>query len=43
MEQAYMLLKSPEAKAFDLSQEPKEIYDIYNTGGLVWDACWPAA
>jgi len=32
MEQAYMLLKSPEAKAFDLSQEPKEIYDIYNTG-----------
>jgi hypothetical protein len=32
MEQAYMLLNSPEAKAFDLSQEPKEIYDIYNTG-----------
>ncbi|HKG06621.1 MAG TPA: DUF1501 domain-containing protein [Pedobacter sp.] len=32
MEQAYMLLKSPEAKAFDLSQEPKESYDIYNTG-----------
>lgn len=32
MEQAYMLLKSPEAKAFDLSQEPKEVYDIYNTG-----------
>lgn len=32
MEQAYMLLKSPEAKAFDLQQEPKEIYDIYNTG-----------
>ncbi|MEJ2902996.1 DUF1501 domain-containing protein [Pedobacter panaciterrae] len=32
MEQAYILLKSPEAKAFDLSQEPKEIYDIYNTG-----------
>lgn len=32
MEQAYMLLKSPEAKAFDLSQEPKEIYDVYNTG-----------
>jgi hypothetical protein len=32
MEQAYRLLKSPESKAFDLSQEPKESYDIYNTG-----------
>jgi hypothetical protein len=32
MEQAYMLLNSPEAKAFDLGQEPKESYDIYNTG-----------
>ena len=32
MEQSYMLLKSPEAKAFDLSKEPKESYDIYNTG-----------
>lgn len=32
MEQAYMLLNSPEAKAFDLSTEPKESYDIYNTG-----------
>ncbi|MEX2234211.1 MAG: DUF1501 domain-containing protein [Cyclobacteriaceae bacterium] len=32
MEQAYRLLNSPEAKAFDLSQEPKESYDIYNTG-----------
>ncbi len=32
MEQAYMLLKSPEATAFDLSKEPKESYDIYNTG-----------
>ncbi len=32
MEQAYRLLNSPEAKAFDLSQEPKEVYDIYNTG-----------
>ncbi len=32
MEQAYMLLKSPEAAAFDLQKEPKEIYDIYNTG-----------
>jgi hypothetical protein len=32
MEQAYILLKSPEAAAFDLSKEPKEIYDIYNTG-----------
>jgi hypothetical protein len=32
MEQAYRLLNSPEAKAFDLSQEPKEVYNIYNTG-----------
>ncbi|MEX2568948.1 MAG: DUF1501 domain-containing protein [Cyclobacteriaceae bacterium] len=32
MEQAYILLNSPEAKAFDLSQEPKEKYDQYNTG-----------
>lgn len=32
MEQAYMLLKSPEAAAFDLSNEPKEKYDVYNTG-----------
>ncbi len=32
MEQAYMLLNSPEARAFDLSQEPKEVYDVYNTG-----------
>ena len=32
MEQAYRLLNSPEAKAFDLSQEPKNVYDIYNTG-----------
>ncbi|RZM08132.1 MAG: DUF1501 domain-containing protein [Pedobacter sp.] len=32
MEQAYMLLKSPEAKAFDLAKEKKEVYDIYNTG-----------
>ncbi|WP_400260787.1 DUF1501 domain-containing protein [Sphingobacterium sp. SG20118] len=32
MEQSYMLLKSPEAKAFDLNSEPKASYDIYNTG-----------
>jgi len=32
MEQAYRLLNSPEAKAFDLSTEPKAIYDKYNTG-----------
>ncbi|CAN5450347.1 DUF1501 domain-containing protein [soil metagenome] len=32
MEQAYMLLNSPEAAAFDLNKEPKESYDIYNTG-----------
>ncbi|MFA6242738.1 MAG: DUF1501 domain-containing protein [Candidatus Hydrogenedentales bacterium] len=32
MEGAHRLLTSPAAKAFDLSQEPKDIYDIYNTG-----------
>ena len=32
LEQSYMLLKSPEASAFDLSQEPRETYDVYNTG-----------
>lgn len=32
MEQAYMLLNSTEAKAFDLTQEPKESFDRYNNG-----------
>ncbi len=32
MEQAYRLLNSPEARAFDLKLEPKDNYDIYNTG-----------
>jgi hypothetical protein len=32
MENAHRLLSSPAAKAFDLSLEPKEIYDRYNTG-----------
>ncbi len=32
MEQSYRLLKSPEARVFDLTQEPKEQYDLYNTG-----------
>jgi hypothetical protein len=32
MEQAYILLNSPEAKAFDLSQEQRESYDKYNNG-----------
>ncbi|MDA0811194.1 MAG: DUF1501 domain-containing protein [Verrucomicrobia bacterium] len=32
MEQAYRLLNSPEAQAFDLSREPKAVYDAYNTG-----------
>jgi len=31
MENAYRLLKSPAAKAIDLSLEKKEIYDTYNT------------
>ncbi|MEX0906512.1 MAG: DUF1501 domain-containing protein [Balneolaceae bacterium] len=32
MERSYALLKSPDAEAFDLSQEPKETYQAYNTG-----------
>ncbi len=32
MEQSYRLLNAPEAKVFDISQEPKEVYDTYNTG-----------
>ena len=32
MENAYRLLSSPERKAFDLSLEPKESFDKYNTG-----------
>ncbi len=32
MERSYALLKSPEARAFDLHEEPKEVYDKYNTG-----------
>jgi hypothetical protein len=32
MENAYRLLNSPDRKAFDLSLEPKEVYDKYNTG-----------
>lgn len=32
MEQSYKLLNSPESQVFDLTQEPKEKYDIYNTG-----------
>ncbi len=32
MDNAHQLLNSPAAQAFDLSQEPKEVYDTYNTG-----------
>ena len=32
MDNAHRLLSSPERVAFDLSEEPKEIYDKYNTG-----------
>ena len=39
MEQAYMLLNSPEAKAFDLSLEPKEVYDVYKAGGRFGLGC----
>jgi hypothetical protein len=42
MEQAYRLLNSPEARAFDLHDEPLESYDTYNTGRFGLDACSPA-
>ncbi len=32
LDNAHQLLSSPSAQAFDLSQEPKAIYDRYNTG-----------
>ena len=32
LDNAYRLLSSPAAKAFDLTLEPKASYDIYNTG-----------
>ena len=32
LDNAHRLLSSPAAKAFDLTREPKESYDIYNTG-----------
>jgi hypothetical protein len=32
LENAHQLLSSPERVAFDLSQEPKESFDAYNTG-----------
>ena len=32
MEQSYALLRSPEAAAFDLKAESKDVYDAYNTG-----------
>lgn len=32
MDNAHRLLNSPAAKAFDLSLEPREVYDRYNTG-----------
>lgn len=32
MEQGYRLMNSPAARAFDLSQEKKEVYERYNTG-----------
>ena len=32
MDNVYRLMSSPAAKAFDLSLEPKETYDLYNTG-----------
>lgn len=32
LDNAHRLLNSPTAKAFDLSLEPKDSYDIYNTG-----------
>jgi hypothetical protein len=32
MDNAYRLLNSPERDAFDLSREPQEVFDRYNTG-----------
>jgi hypothetical protein len=32
MDNAYRLLNSPERDAFDLSKEPQEVFDRYNTG-----------
>jgi hypothetical protein len=32
MDNAHRLLSSPAAKAFDLSMEPQQVYDRYNTG-----------
>lgn len=32
MDNAHRLLTSPAAKAFDLSEEPQDVYDAYNTG-----------
>src|SRR5262249_14407797 len=32
MDNAYLLLDSPDRDAFDLSKEPKEVFDRYNTG-----------
>ena len=32
MDNAHRLLTSPARKAFDLSEEPKHVYDTYNTG-----------
>lgn len=32
LDEAYTLMESPAAKAFDLSLEPKAVYDTYNTG-----------
>lgn len=32
MERSYQLLKSPEVSAFNLSLEPEELYQTYNTG-----------
>ncbi len=32
MDNAYRLLTSPASKAFDLSEEPQDVYDAYNTG-----------
>ena len=39
MEQAYRLLNSPESKAFDLSLEPKEVFDIYAASGRFGLGC----
>ena len=42
MDNAYRLLSSDDRKAFDITQEPRESYEKYDTGRLVEVVCWRA-